>query len=127
MLRRTYDELAESLYPEFQRIGWARALGGRWNKTDKEITFPHGSVISLRYLESLDDASRRQGGAYQYLLVNERTLMPPGTVDVIARERLRSAHGIPVLGIRSTSNPGGASHGEVRLHYVDPPTTAASS
>jgi hypothetical protein len=120
MLRRTYDELAESLYPEFQRIGWAAALGGRWNKTDKEITFPHGSVIRLRYLESLDDASRRQGGAYQYLLIDERTLMPPGTVDVIARERLRSAHGVPVLGIRSTSNPGGASHGEVRAHYVEP-------
>jgi hypothetical protein len=61
MLRRTYDELAESLYPEFQRIGWAAALGGRWNKTDKELTFPHGSVIRLRYLESLDDAWRRQG------------------------------------------------------------------
>jgi Terminase large subunit, T4likevirus-type, N-terminal len=119
MLRRTYDELAESLYPEFQRIQWAAALGGRWNKTDKEIMFPHGSVIRLRYLESLDDASRRQGGAYQYLLVDERTLMPPGTVDVIACERLRSAHGIPMLGIRSTSNPGGASHGEVRVHYVD--------
>lgn len=84
-----------------------------------EITFPHGSVIRLRYRESLEDASRRQGGAYQYLLVDERTLMPPGTVDVMARERLRSVHGIPVLGIRSTSNPGGASHGEVRVHYVD--------
>lgn len=119
MLRRSYDELAESLYPEFQRVGWGAAVGGRWNKTDKQITFTHGSVIRLRYLEGLEDASRRQGGAYQYLLVDERTLMPPGTVDVIARERLRSAHGLPVLGIRSTSNPGGASHGEVRAAYVD--------
>jgi hypothetical protein len=84
-------------------------LDGRWNKTDKELTFPDGPAIRLRYMESLDDASRRQGGAYQYLLVDERTLMPPGAVDVIARERLRSAHGVPVLGIRSTSNPGGAS------------------
>jgi hypothetical protein len=65
MLRRTYDELAESLYPEFQRIGWAAALGRRWNKTDKELTLPRRSVIRLRYLESLDDASRRHGGAYQ--------------------------------------------------------------
>jgi len=87
--------------------------------TTAEITFPHGSVIRLRYRESLEDASRRQGGAYQYLLVDERTLMPPGTVDVMARERLRSVHGIPVLGIRSASNPGGPSHGEVRVHYVD--------
>ena len=120
MLRRTYDELAESLYPEFQRIQWAAALGGKWNKTDKEVSFPNGSVIRLRYLESLDDASRRQGGAYQLLLVDERTLLPPGVVDVIALERLRSAHGIPVLGIRSTSNPGGPSHGEVRERYITP-------
>jgi hypothetical protein len=54
------------------------------------------------------------------LLVDERTLLPPGVVDVIALERLRSARGILVLGIRSTSNPGGASHGEVRGRYVDP-------
>jgi phage terminase large subunit len=119
ILRRTYDELAESIYPEFQRIGWASALGGRWNKTEKEITFPNRSVIRLRYMESLDDASRRQGGAYQLLLVDELSLMPPGAVSVIALERLRSAHGVPVLGIRAASNPGGSSHGEVKTAYID--------
>ena len=60
MLRRTYDELAESLHPEFQRIQWPAALGGPWNKTEKDVTFPHGSVIRLRYLESLEGAPRRQ-------------------------------------------------------------------
>lgn len=119
ILRRTYDELAESIYPEFQRIGWAAVLGGKWNKTEKEITFPNGSVIRLRYMDDLTDASRRQGGAYQLLLVDERTLMPPGLIDVIALERLRSAHGVPVLGIRSTSNPGGPSHGEAKVRYVE--------
>jgi hypothetical protein len=119
ILRRTYDELAESIYPEFQQLGWASALGGHWNKTEKEITFPNRSVIRLRYMESLEDASRRQGGAYQLLLVDEMTLMPPGAVDVIALERLRSAHGVPVLGLRAASNPGGASHGEVREAYIE--------
>jgi hypothetical protein len=120
ILRRSYDELAESVYPEFDRVGWASALGGRWNKTEKELTFPNRSVVRLRYMEDLTDASRRQGGAYQLLLVDERTLMPPGLVAIIANERLRSAHGIPVLGVRSTSNPGGPSHGEVRERYVEP-------
>jgi phage terminase large subunit len=119
ILRRTYDELAESIYPEFQRVSWAAALGAHLNKTEKELTFPNGSVIRLRYMDNLDDASRRQGGAYQLLLIDERTLMPPGIVDIIALERLRSARGVPVLGIRSTSNPGGPSHGEVRGRYVD--------
>jgi hypothetical protein len=120
MLRRTYDELAESLYPEFQRVNWGEVLGGRWNKTEKEITFPNRSVIRLRYMETLEDASRRQGGAYQLLLVDERTLLAPGIVDVIALERLRSAHGVPVIGIRSTSNPGGPGHGEVKERYIKP-------
>ncbi len=120
ILRRTYDELAESVYPEFMRVGWAVDLGGRWNKTDKEVTFPNKSVIRLRYMEDLTDASRRQGGQYQLLLVDERTLMPPGLVAIISNERLRSAHGVPVLGVRSTSNPGGPSHGEVRARYVEP-------
>jgi len=119
ILRRTYDELAESVYPEFEQIDWAAALGGRWNKTEKEVTFPNRSVIRLRYMDNLEDASKRQGGAYQLLLVDERTLMPPGVVDVIALERLRSAHGVPVLGIRSTSNPGGPSHGECKDRYID--------
>jgi hypothetical protein len=120
ILRRSYDELAESIYPEFQRFDWGAVLGGRWNKTEKEITFPNRSLIRLRYMETLDDASRRQGGAYQLVFVDERTLLSPGIVDVIALERLRSAHGVPVIGIRSTSNPGGPSHGEARARYVDP-------
>lgn len=119
ILRRTYDELAESIIPELQALGWASALGGRWNKTEKEITFPNRSVIRLRYMETLDDASRRQGGAYQLLCVDELTLMPPGAVDVVALERLRSAHGVPVLGLRAASNPGGPSHGEVREAYIE--------
>lgn len=120
IIRRSYDELAESIYPEFQRFAWGEALGGRWNKTEKEITFPNTSVVRLRYMENLEDASRRQGGAYQLVFVDERTLLSPGIVDVIALERLRSAHGVPVIGIRSTSNPGGPSHGEVRKRYVEP-------
>lgn len=120
IIRRSYDELAESIYPEFQRFDWGAALGGHWNKTEKEISFPNRSLIRLRYMENLDDASRRQGGAYQLVFVDERTLLSPGIVDVISLERLRSAHGVPVIGMRSTSNPGGPSHGEVRERYVEP-------
>jgi hypothetical protein len=120
ILRRSYDELAESVYPEFQRVDWAAALGARWNRTEKELRFPNRSVIRLRYMDSLEDASRRQGGAYQLLCVDERTLLPPGVVDVISLERLRSAHGVPVIGIRSTCNPGGPGHGEVKERYIKP-------
>lgn len=126
-LRRSYDELAESFYPEMERFGWAEALGGRFNKTDKELRFPNGSIIRFRYMENLVDATRRQGGAYQLLLVDERTLMPPGVVDVITFERLRTRGGIPVIGVRSSCNPGGPSHGEVKTRYIEPTNYGAET
>jgi hypothetical protein len=56
----------------------------------------------------------RQGGEYQKITVDERTLMAPGVVDAL-KERLRSGReDIPVIGCRSGSNPGGASHAEVK-------------
>lgn len=121
--RRTYDELAESLLKELQKLEFAQALGARWNKTEKELSFPsvrgRVSKMRFRYAESKEDATRRQGGDYQLLLVDERTLMAPGVVGVLA-ERLRSSDpAVPVLGLRSAANPGGPSHGEVKAAYID--------
>jgi hypothetical protein len=83
------------------------------------LRFPNGSIIRFRYLETLEDASRLQGGEYQLLLVDEATLMPPGVVDILRFERLRAAGGLPIIGVRSTSNPGGPSHGAVKKRYID--------
>lgn len=120
LLRRTYDELAESIFPALRKFGMGEALGAKWNGSERELRFGNGSVFRFRYLETLDDASRRQGGEYQLLLVDELTLMAPGVVDILRYERLRAGEeGTPVLGIRCTSNPGGASHGEVKERYIE--------
>ena len=120
VFRRSYDELQESIMPVLAAWSYGEALGARWNGANREIVFPNGSVIRLRYLEALADASRRQGGGYQLLLIDERTQMVPGAVEQLM-ERLRTgtSSGIPVLGVRSTSNPGGASHGAVKQRYID--------
>ncbi|MHB8511473.1 MAG: hypothetical protein ACYDCC_04780 [Actinomycetota bacterium] len=119
-IRRTFDELAESFYPELQKIGYASAFDASWNKTDKQLTFPNGSLIRFRFAETIEDATRRQGGEYQLLLVDERTLLAPGIVDILVHERIRSATHIPELGVRSSCNPGGPSHGEVKDRYIVP-------
>lgn len=119
LVRRTYDELNESIFPALRKFGYAEALGAKYNGSERELRFPNRSVFRFRYLESLDDASRRQGGEYQLLLVDELTLMAPGVVDILRFERLRAAGDIPVLGIRCTSNPGGPSHAEVKTRYID--------
>ena len=119
VFRRSFDELAESIMPVLESVGYGEALGARWNKNDRELRFPNGSVVRYRYLENLEDASRRQGGGYQKLSIDERTQIVPGGVDRLSeRLRTRIGSGIPVLGIRSTSNPGGADHGGVKERYI---------
>lgn len=119
LVRRTYDELNESIFPALRKFNYGAAVGGKFNHTERELRFPNGSLIRFRYLETLDDASRRQGGEYQLLLVDEATLMPPGVVDILRFERLRAAGDTPVIGVRSTTNPGGPSHGQVKTRYID--------
>jgi hypothetical protein len=117
--RRTYGELTESLIAELAQADYGRALGATWNGTERELRFGNGSLIMFRYAENMVDATRRQGGQYQLLLFDERTLTPPDVVDFLY-SRLRSGRAdIPVLGIRSGTNPGGIGHGAVKTRYID--------
>ena len=96
------------------------ALGAKWNGTEYELRFPNGSLIMFRYAETIKDATRRQGGQYQLLIFDERTLTPPDVISFL-ESRLRSGRpDIPVLGIRSSANPGGSGHGAVKLRYIAP-------
>jgi hypothetical protein len=116
--RRTYGEMKESLLAELANHGYAQEIGGRWNGTEYELRFPNGSLIMFRYAENLADATRRQGGQYQLLVFDERTLLAPEVVSFL-ESRLRSGRAdIPVLGIRSSSNPGGPGHGAVKARYI---------
>jgi hypothetical protein len=118
--RRTYGELKESLLAELAQVGYAKALGARWNGSEFELKFPNDSLIMFRYAETVQDATRRQGGQYQKLLFDERTLTPPDVVSFL-ETRLRSGRrDIPVLGIRSGTNPGGAGHGAVKTKFIKP-------
>lgn len=118
--RRSYPELKESLIAELAQIGFARKLGATWNGTEFELRFANGSLVMFRYAKTIDEATRRQGGQYQKLLFDERTLTPPDVVSFL-ESRLRSGRrDIPVLGIRSGTNPGGAGHGAVKSRFIKP-------
>jgi hypothetical protein len=118
--RRTFGELKESLLAELAQAEFARALGARWNGTEYELRFANGSLIMYRYAESIQDATRRQGGQYQKLTFDERTLAPPDVCSFL-ESRLRSGRrDIPVVGIRSGTNPGGPGHGAVKARYIKP-------
>lgn len=117
--RETYDELAESLLKELEGISFAESLGAAWNGTKRELRFPNRSVMRFRYAQTEKDATRRQGGEYQRLIIDERSLMAPSVVGLL-EERLRSGRAdLPVLGVRSSANPGGPGHGAMKLRYID--------
>lgn len=121
LARGTYGELEESIYPAFDMLHWAQPLGAVWNGQRKTLSFRNGSVIRCRYLEAPRASRRVQGGSYQYIGVDERTLLPPGVVENLRAERLRTrVGGPPIIGLRGTGNPGGPSHAELRSLYVDP-------
>ncbi|MFF0409069.1 hypothetical protein ACFYUY_01365 [Kitasatospora sp. NPDC004745] len=118
--RRTFGELKESLLAELAQAEFARALGARWNGTEYELRFANGSLIMYRYAESIQDATRRQGGQYQKLTFDERALTPPDVCSFL-ESRLRSGRrDLPVVGIRSGTNPGGPGHGAVKTRYIKP-------
>lgn len=117
--RRTFDELAESLLKELEAVNYASVLGARWNGSKHNLLFPNGSIVRFRYARTIEDATLRQGGEYQKITVDERTLMAPGVVDAL-KERIRSGRAdLPVIGCRSGSNPGGSSHAEVKARFID--------
>src|SRR5260221_8394825 len=66
--RRTYPELEESLLAELAQMSFAQALKGVWNGSRHELRFPNASLLMFRYAETLQDATRRQGGQYQLLI-----------------------------------------------------------
>jgi hypothetical protein len=118
--RRTYGELKESLLAELAQFEFGRALGAAWNGTEYELRFPNGSLIMYRYAESVKDATRRQGGQYQKLTFDERTLFAPDVVSFL-ESRVRSGRAeLPVIGLRSGANPGGPGHGHVKVRYIEP-------
>lgn len=118
-LRETFDELDENVYPELRAINYAEAIGGRWNAGRKQLDIGLSSM-RFRYMHDLEDIRRRRGGSYQGIFLDERNQLPSGTADGL-RDRLRSANRrIPVIGLRSTANPGGKSHSELKAGYVKP-------
>lgn len=117
--RHSYPALKDSFIKELRAVNFARVFGATWNKTDHDLSFPNGSILSLRYCETIDDAVNYQGASMQLVLIDERTTLKAEMIPYLTGG-IRSANPkIPVLGIRSSFNPGGVAHAEVRAHYVD--------
>lgn len=117
--RRTFPELEESLLEELASVSYCAALGATYKASKHDLLFPNGSRFMFRYARNMQDAQVRQGGQFQLILFDELTLLDPGVVEFLM-SRLRSGkRRVPVIGVRSGSNPGGVGHSTAKKKYID--------
>ena len=122
IFRRSFDEVEESILSKVVVLqdDLAARFGAVYVGSPRpELRFRNGSAIRFRYAETLADATRRQGGEYQLIGIDERQQVDPA-VPRYLETRIRSGRpGVPVLGIRSTFNPGDVGHADLKERYID--------
>ncbi len=94
-------------------------LGGKYNATRNTWRMPKGSLLEFGYLERPDDVLQYQGRSFTRIYVEEAAQFPSYSPIAKLKATLRSANKVPV-GMRLTSNPGGAGHQWVKERYINP-------
>lgn len=89
----------------------------KYNKTDKEITFPNGSKIVCGYCDNDSDARQYQGLEYDVVFIYEATQLKEDWIKKIATS-VRGTNGYPKR-IYYTCNPGGEGHGYIKRLFID--------
>lgn len=117
--RRTFPELQQSVLRQLARIGYASALGARWNGSTYELRFPGGSVLTFGHAKNTVEASALLSAEINLLIIDERTTIPPDVVDLLYTRVRTGVPGVPVLGIRSATNPGDIGHSRVLTDYIE--------
>ncbi len=119
IVRQTYPELERDVIPHIEQMRYCLPVGGRWHGGQRTLTFPGGGKIRFLHARNKQDAAAIRGEC-QYLLVDERTHIDPEVIDMLAL-RIRSGHNsIPIIGIRSGTNPGGIGHSRAKGDFIDP-------
>jgi hypothetical protein len=119
-VREDYPQLRDSVVADLERINYAGVLGCRWNGGTYSLRFPNGSQLKFRHARNMADAGQMLSASCQLLILDERTTLDPDVVEKLST-RVRSGRpGVPVIGVRSASNPGGKGHSAVKRDFVDP-------
>lgn len=112
MFRRSHPEMDEvvrrslEIYP---------ATGGEWKAGAREWRWPNGARLSLRHLDNDADVAHYQGHSYAWIAFDEL----PNWPNLYAYKALVACLRGPAehKRIRSTGNPGGRCHTEVKEHF----------
>lgn len=116
IVRKTYPELLSNHIRQFfkeypQTRDW-------FNKSEKTIYYPNGSITEFSYLRATDDVYTYQGREYEDISIDEVTQHEWEVVKV-----LRSSNRTTLDDIKPrmflTGNPGGIGHQSVKRIFID--------
>lgn len=119
-IREDYPQLRDSVLTDLEAMGYAQVLGCRWNDQQKILRFPNGAQLKFRHARNLKDASQMLSAACQLLVLDERTTLDPAVAEKLTTRVRSGKPGVPVIGVRSGTNPGGRGHTAVKTAFVDP-------
>lgn len=119
IVRKTYKELEMNHISQLKamlKVGTKEALA-KYNKQDKIIYFPNGSIIQFDYCSSDSDIDHYQGGEWDVIYIDEATQMSEDQLRKITA-CMRGTNGY-VKRCYFTCNPGGQSHGYIKRLFID--------
>lgn len=114
IVRKTYPELEQNHVVPLKKLLHGIAT---YNKTDKQFTFPNGSIIKLQYCKNDSDLENFQGVEYDVLFIDEATQFSEYQLKSIAA-CCRGVNNFPKR-IYYTCNPGGQGHGYIKRIFID--------
>lgn len=117
--RRSFPELQQSVLRTLARYANARKLDARWNGSRHELIFRNGSILTFGHAKNVNEATALLSAEINLLIIDERTTIPPDVVDLLYTRVRSGVAGVPCLGVRSATNPGGVGHSRVKTEYVE--------
>lgn len=115
IMRQTYPELKKNHIDTLVKIVVPHL--GKYNKSDKQMTFHNGSVIEFQYCRNDADLKNVQGVEYDVIFVDEATHFTEFQLKAIAACG-RGVNRFPKR-IYYTMNPGGQGHGYIKRIFID--------
>lgn len=114
LVRRSYAELKENhvrpLLAEYAGLI-------SYRESEKILSFPNGSTVTLGYCSSNRDALRYQGQEYDIIAIDEATQLSEYQFSIF-KACLRGTGAVPRR-MYLTCNPGGVGHAWVKRLFVD--------
>lgn len=115
IMRRTYPEL-QANHIEIMKADLTPAFG-RYNQTEKQLTFRSGSIIKFMYCKNDADLNNIQGHEYDVIFIDEATNMTEKQLRAITA-CCRGVNDFPKH-VYFTMNPGGPGHGFIKRLFID--------